>query len=239
MNTEERILERLDHLGREVAILTDSARSLRELKNDLSPRVNEAVKVLITELAQIEGDFQLEDLIMLLRSVMRSIRNLNWTLEQLKSLIDFLRTVEPLLKSTVPQAIYHLDQLEQKGLFRIFSIMFGTMQKIAETYSPEDIEQIANGLVPLVGVAKKLTAPQPLDMLCKFAEVPGGIDLSKAKPVGPFGMIFALRDPEIMQGLGVVLELTKGLSRLKDGDAATVQTASSSEPGAQGTQGGS
>jgi uncharacterized protein YjgD (DUF1641 family) len=236
MNTEERILEQLDHLGQEVAILTDSARSLQDLKNDLSPRVNEAVKVLITELAQIESDFQLEDLMMLIKSVMRSVRNLNWTLEQLKSLIDFLRTVEPLLKSTVPQAIYHLDQLEQKGLFRVISLMFGTMQKIAETYSPEDIEQIANGLVPLVGVAKKLTAPKPLDMLSKLAEVPERVDLSQAKPVGPFGMIFALRDPDIMQGLGVVLELTKGLCVLKDGDPATVQALAASEPGDKGNQ---
>ncbi len=218
MNNEQVILEQLDHLGQEIAILTDSARSLSELRDDLSPRVNEAVKILIEELAEIEADFQLEDLVSLLKNMTRNIRNLTWSLDQLKNLIDFLRTVEPLLKSAVPQAIEFLDKLEQQGVFQIFSSMLGMLEKIAETYTPEDIEQISNGLVSLVGVAKKLTVPEALNLLDKIAEVPARVDLTQAKPVGPFSMMFALGNPEVKQGMGVVLELTKGLSLLKNGD---------------------
>jgi uncharacterized protein YjgD (DUF1641 family) len=237
MNNEQQILDQLDQLGQEIAILTDSARSLRELRDDLSPRVNETVKRLITELAQIEGDFQLEDLLTLLRNLMRNIRNLTWTLEQLKSLVDFLRTVEPLLRSSVPQAIYQLDQLEQKGVFQIFSSMLGAMQKVAETYSPEDFQQIADGLVPLVGIVKQLTAPEPLHLLSKLAEVPTRVDLSRATPVGPFGMLFALRDPQMKQALGVALELTKGLASLKEEGPAEAQAATEPEADAgEGTE---
>jgi uncharacterized protein YjgD (DUF1641 family) len=229
MNNDERIVEQLDYLGRELAFLTESARSLRELRDDLTPRVNEAVKVLITELAKIESDCQLEDLLTFFTNTVRSIRNLNWSLDQLKNLIDFLRTVEPLLKSSVPQAIHHLDQLERKGVFRIFASMMGALQKVAETYSPEDIEQIAGAMVPLVGIVKKLTAPEPLDLLSKLADVPGNVDLSQARPVGPFGMIFALRNSEVKQGMGVVLELTKGLAQLKDEASSGEQAATATE----------
>jgi uncharacterized protein YjgD (DUF1641 family) len=238
MNNEQQILDQLDQLGQDIAILTDSARSLRELRDDLSPRVNETVKRLITELAQIEGDFQLEDLLTLLKNLMRNIRNLTWTLEQLKSLVDFLRTVEPLLRSSVPQAIYQLDQLEQKGVFQIFSSMMGAMQKVAETYSPEDFQQIADGLVPLVGIVKRLTAPEPLHLLTKLAEVPTRVDLSQATPVGPFGMLFALRDPQMKQALGVALELTKGLASLKEESPAEAQAVTEPEADAgEGTEG--
>jgi len=216
MNNDQAIMEQLDHLGQEIAVLTDSARSLRELRDDLSPRVNEAVKVLISELAEIEADVQFEDMALLLKNLMRNVRNLNWSVDQLKNLIDFLRTVEPLLKSAVPQAIYVLDQLEQQGVFRVLSTMLGVVQRIADTYTPEDMEQIGNGLVALVGVAKKLTAPEALSLLDKVAEVPAAVDLSQAKGVGPIGMLFALGNSEVKQGMGVVLELTKGLSRLKD-----------------------
>ena len=218
MNNEQVIMEQLDLLGQEIAILTDSARSLRELRDDLSPRVNETVKVLIEELAEIEADVQFDDLVSLLKNLMRNVKNLTWSVDQLKNLIDFLRTVEPLLKSAVPQAIYYLDQLERQGVFRIFSSMLGALEKIADTYTPEDIEQIGNGLVPLVGVAKKLTAPEALNLLDKAAEVPAKVDLSQAKAVGPFGMLFALGNSEVKQGMGVVLELTKALSQLKNGD---------------------
>ncbi len=220
MNNEQVIIEQLDHLGQEIAILTDSARSLRELRDDLSPRVNETVKVLIEELAEIEADVQFEDLVSLLKNLMRNVRNLTWSVDQLKNLIDFLQTVEPLLKSVVPQAIIYLDKLEQQGVFQVLTNMMRVLEKIAETYTPEDIEQIGNGLVPLVGVVKKLTAPEALNLLDKAAEVPARVDLSQAKAVGPFGMLFALGNSEVKQGMGVVLELTKALSLLKNGDEA-------------------
>jgi uncharacterized protein YjgD (DUF1641 family) len=220
MNNEQAIMEQLDHLGQEIAILTDSARSLQELRDDLSPRVNETVKVLIQELAEIEADVQFEDLASLLKNLMRNVKNLTWSVDQLKNLIDFVRTVEPLLKSAVPQAIMYLDQLEQQGVFQVLSHMLGVLEKIADTYTPEDIEQIGSALVDLVGVAKKLTAPQALNLLDKVAEVPARVDLSQAKEVGPFGMLFALGNREVKQGMGVVLELTKALSLLKNGDGA-------------------
>ncbi len=218
MKNEQVIMEQLEHLGQEIAILTDSARSLRELRDDLSPRVNETVKVLIQELAEIEADVQFDDLVSLLKNLMRNVKNLTWSVDQLKNLIDFLRTVEPLLKSAVPQAIFFLDQLERQGVFQVLAHMLGVLEKIAETYTPEDIEQIGNGLVPLVGVVKKLTAPEALNLLDKAAEVPARVDLSQAKAVGPFGMLFALGNSEVKQGMGVVLELTKALSQLKNGD---------------------
>ena len=220
MDNEKAIVEQLEYLGQEVAILTDSARSLRELRDDLSPRVNETVKVLIEELAEIEADVQFDDLVALLKNLMRNVRNLTWSVDQLKNLIDFIRTVEPLLKSAVPQAIFYLDQLERQGVFQVLAHMLGVLEKIADTYTPEDIEQIGNGLVPLVGVVKKLTAPEALNLLDKAAEVPARVDLSQAKAVGPFGMLFALGNSEVKQGMGVVLELTKALSALKNGDGA-------------------
>jgi uncharacterized protein YjgD (DUF1641 family) len=217
MNDESLILQQLDHMGKEISILTDSARSLQELREDISPRVNEAVTVLIKQLAEVEADCTLEDVGYLLKNVLRSVRNINWSLDQLKSLIDFLRSVEPLLKSSVPEAIYQLDQLERQGIFQLISAVFTVMRKIAQTYTPEDFEQIGDGLVRLVGVAKKLTSPNALDLLDNAAEIPAKLDLSRAKPVGVFGAAFAMRNPEVKQGMGVLLEITKGLAQLKNG----------------------
>ena len=87
-------------------------------------------------------------------------------------------------------------------------------------------------MVNLVGIAKKLTAPEPLALLSRLADVPAQVDLSQARAVGPFGMIFALRNSEVKQGMGVVLELTKGLALLKGGSPSGVQIAAPSEPGA-------
>ena len=219
MTNNQAIMERLDTLEKEIHILTDTARSLRELRDDVTPRVNETVQALIKGLVEVETDFQLEDLTFLLKKVLRNIRNMNWSIDQLKNLIDFLRTVEPLLKSTVPQAIAYLDMLEHQGVFEILASMLGVLQRIGQTYTPRDIDQIGNGLVDLVGVAKKLTAPQAVNLLHRAAEIPVTVDLSQAKDVGPFSIMFALGNNEVKQGMGVLLELTKGLALLKNGSS--------------------
>ena len=110
------------------------------------------------------------------------------------------------------------DEMYSMGLLGSAQIL--SLEKISETYTPEDIEQISDGLVNFVGVAKKLSAPEAMNLLDKMAEVPAKVDLSQAKEVGPFGMIFALGNPEVKQGMGVMLELTKGLALLKNGTPA-------------------
>jgi uncharacterized protein YjgD (DUF1641 family) len=52
-------------------------------------------------------------------------------------------------------------------------------------------------------------------LLRMVTKVPAKVDLSQAREVGLFGMLQALGDKEIRQGLGVLLELTRGLSAAK------------------------
>ncbi|MBW2201968.1 MAG: DUF1641 domain-containing protein [Deltaproteobacteria bacterium] len=215
MNHEEIILNRLERLEQEIAPVADSARSISELREELTPRVNEAVKALIVELADIEADFQLEDLLFFIKKAMRNVRNLTYSLDQLKNIIDFALIAEPLLKSTVPQIIFYMDDLERKGVFNLLSTSLEIIKKTAETYTAEDMAQIGDGLVKLLGIVKKLTTPEALELLDRAAEVPSRVDLSRAKPAGAWGMLWAMGNPEVKDGLGVLLELTKGLSALK------------------------
>jgi uncharacterized protein YjgD (DUF1641 family) len=64
----------------------------------------------------------------------------------------------------------------------------------------------------LVGVLCKLMAPEALDLLEKAADLPASADVADAKPVGLFGLMGALSDPKLKAGLGVALELTRGLA---------------------------
>jgi uncharacterized protein YjgD (DUF1641 family) len=89
------------------------------------------------------------------------------------------------------------------------------IKKTAETYTAEDMAQIGDGLVRLLGIFKKLTAPEALELLDRAAEVPSCVDLSRAKPAGAWGLLWAMGNPEVKNGLGILLELTKGLSALK------------------------
>jgi len=157
----------------------------------------------------------LEDLLFLIKKVLRNVRNLTYSIDQLKNIIDFVLIAEPLLKSTVPQMIYYMDDMEQRGVFTLLSSSMEMIKKTAETYTAEDLSQIGDGLVKLLGIFKKLTTPESLALLDKAAEVPSCVDLSRAKPAGAWGLLWAMGNPEVKNGLGILLELTKGLSVLK------------------------
>ncbi|MGD9007413.1 MAG: DUF1641 domain-containing protein [Desulfobacteraceae bacterium] len=216
MSQETELVQRMDRLEAQIAPIAESAKALGELREELTPRVNEAVAALIAELADVEADFQLEDLMYLAKNAMRNVRNLNFTLDQLKNLIDFLVIAEPVMKTTVPQVIFYLDELEQKGVFRILNLGLEVLKRIGSDYSSEQLQQIGDGMVRLVGVLHKLVAPEALDLLEKAADLPASADVAGAKPVGLFGLMGALSDPKMKAGVGVALELTKGLSELRE-----------------------
>ncbi len=215
MSKEGMILERLDRIEAQLAPLSASARSMKEFKEDMSPLVNQGVQVLIRELGTVDSSFQLEDLFELIKAVLKNTRNLTFSLNQLGSLIDLLFTIEPLLKSTVPSMIQYLDDLEQRGVFRIINAMLGVRSKMAAAYTPEDIDKIGDGLVVLFGLAKKLSHPKTREFLETLAELPAEMDLCECKPLGPIGLLSACRACEVKDGLGVIIELTKAMGKFK------------------------
>jgi uncharacterized protein YjgD (DUF1641 family) len=69
--------------------------------------------------------------------------------------------------------------------------------------------------VRLAGCLQKLTTPEALDLLDKAADIPSQLDVTDSKSVGMWGMLGALSRPEVKEGIGVALELTSSLAKLK------------------------
>ncbi len=221
MTNEELILERLDRIETQLAPLVETAGSVKELRDDLIPLSAQAFRLLINELEDIESGFQLKDLLDMFKTLMRSVKAITFSLQQMQNIVDFITTIEPLLRSSVPQMINYLDDLEQRGVLRMFTAMLDVRAKVATAYTAEDIDKIGDGAVALLGLAKKLSDPQAVAFLEKVAEMPGHVDLSQSKDVGPFGLISAASSKEVKQGLGVMMELTKAMGKLKSNGGET------------------
>jgi uncharacterized protein YjgD (DUF1641 family) len=229
MSGEDLILERLarieEKLDRVTALekrLDDVARpwdSIADLGRDLSLLMSPSVKLLTEELAEVETGFQLEDILAMLKRLLLSFRHLTYALEQLENLIDWWSDLEPMLKLAVPRLIDKLDDLEQKGIFSINRAMVNMYAKIAENYTPEDIEAIGDGFVRMHGIIRKLSQPEMIQFLEQFMNLPAQIDLAAAKPTGPVGMMFKMMNKDCRQGLGVAVEMTRALGKLQQAEA--------------------
>jgi uncharacterized protein YjgD (DUF1641 family) len=230
MTNEELILEKLariearldgvDRVEQQLQHYAGPWENLTDLGRDLSFLTEPAVKRLTEELADVETGFQLEDFFALLKRVLPSLKYLSWSLEQLENFIDWWRDMEPLLKLGVPRLIDYLDDLEQKGIFRINAAVLEMYAKIATHYDAEDIAAMGDGFVMMHGMVKKLSNPDLIRFLEKLTDLPTEVHLDEVQPVGPMGLMWRLRSREGREGLGVLLELTRALGKMKNGAAA-------------------
>ncbi len=215
MTNEELILQRLDRIEEKIDPILKSRSAMEELKEDMIPLSNNAVKLLMDELQEIESGFTLEDLTYLAKMTARSIQNFIWALKMMNNMIEFAGDIEPLLKSAVPQIIEHLDGLEQRGVFRIIKATLDVRAKVADVYSPEDVDKIGDGAVALLELFKSFSDPKALVMMKRLAALPGQVDLEKARKAGPLRLAAATFNGEFREGMGVMLEFAKAMSKLK------------------------
>ena len=227
MSTDEQILERLTRIEEkleqfsscadQLKVFTDVFENLHDLGRDASLLTYPAVKILTEELGEVETGFQLEDISILLKRFLLSLRHIAWGLEQLENIVDWWQDMEPIMKIAVPHIIDVMEDLDQKGIFKGYQAMLQGYAKIAQTYGPEDIDLIAEGIVRMHGVAKKFSDPRFINFVEKFMDVPSEVQLEEAKPAGPLGLMWRMRSRECQKGLGVLVELTKALGKITNG----------------------
>jgi len=216
MTNEELILEKLERLENQIQPMVKTSEKIGELKDDLTPLSMQATGLFIEQLQEIEAGFQLEDFLTLMKETARNTNNFLFALKQMASIIEFVKDLEPLMKSAVPQIIDTLDSLEQSGFFRILKATKVDLRtKVAAAYDPDDIDVMSDGLVATLGLLKSLSDPKAVALLEKLSQIPGKVDLDDAKSIGPLGLISAGFNPEIGQGLGVLMELTKAMGKIK------------------------
>jgi uncharacterized protein YjgD (DUF1641 family) len=215
MQNGEQILEKISGLEEKLQPIIDANSRMQELKADLTPLGNRAMSIVINELLEVEAGFDLDDLFDMLKQLMRSTKNITYVMKQLDNILEFWKDMEPLMHSAVPQLINHLDELEKRGVFRMLKATLDIRAKMATVYDPDDVEQIGDGMVVLLGLAKKLADPKAADFINRVLEVPGNIDLDNVKPVGVGGLMSAGFNKDIKNGLGVMMELTKALGKIK------------------------
>jgi len=216
MTNEELILKKLEDLEAKINPIVKSWETLMELKEDLMPLQNQAIQLIIRELQEVEAGFQLEDVFLLIKQAMRSMRNFVLVMKTMDNIVEFVTDMEPLLKLAVPKIIESLDEMERQGVFRILKATLDFRSKIAAQYDADDIEKIGDGVVVMLGLVKKLADPKALAFLEKAAALPSNVDLSKSREISPMGLISAGFNSEIKQGLGVLMELTKAMGKMKD-----------------------
>jgi hypothetical protein len=178
--------KKIDQLTTQVEILTDHAeiehrrrRDLDELKADLIPIGNQLVQLAINELAEIGTEFELEDLIYLLKRVLRNTQLILTMMDRFEALMGIADEMELLGKQVFSTAVETLDRLEREGFFTFARESWGVLEKIVAEVDPADIRSIGedSGSPSTIALLKELNQPEVrkgMSRLLQIVKVLGG-----------------------------------------------------------------
>ena len=216
----DRLAENVQQLGEQVAFLTAKARNdsrrqeeWDDLRTDLTPVLNDLYGVAVEQLVEIQSEVQLEDLMALIKRLMRSSRSLTALLDQLESANDLLQDVSPLTKDMFTQTVNLMSELENKGYFGFMRQGQYVVDQIVTSFSEEDVRLLGDNIVLILNTMKALTQPEMMTMVNNLTQ---GFQAAEAEvdqlPTSMLGLLGQMRDPDVRRGLALTMNMLKRVS---------------------------
>ncbi len=208
----ELLHKKIDFLTEQVMETRRRQQELDELKKDLTPVITDLMNTTVEELDQIAPYFTYEDLIYLLKKLLRNTRQLTAVFQQLESATDFVKDATPLSKEVFDAVLEKMDDLEQRGYFNFFRAAFGIIDNIVAHYSEEDIRHLGENVTTILDTVKQMTQPEIMQSVQNAMAVYQDIDIVQPDKVSIFSLVKQLFDPEVQKSLSVGLAILKKVS---------------------------
>lgn len=185
-NELAQINQKLDYLTAQFEAQRAGQESMKELMDDAVPVVNHVIKLSIDELAEVGNDFELRDLLFLVKRVLRDTRMLVGLLDQLESVAELADEGQKMGKRIFHQLTMELDRLEREGYFGMARAGIKVADRLVHDHKPEDVEALGSR------VADALKSEPP-------------------ENVSLFALLKAMGDPQVRRGLYRSLNLLKAI----------------------------
>jgi uncharacterized protein YjgD (DUF1641 family) len=199
-----------------------------ELRSDLSPIAAEAMTLASNELESIQEFVQPEDMLRLLRRILRNTKNIEDGMARYESLMDFLDDAGSLTTEAFVKMMNTLESFEQRGYFEFANAGLGIVDQIVTAYSKEDVEALGENVVQMLDIVKNLTQPEMLAVATRMLDAvqrqQAAAELEPAEPPGLFALAGQMRDPEVRRGLARALNTFKVVSASETETAASTLT---------------
>ncbi len=236
MTNEEKILARLDELTIEVREAKKAIRPYVELKKEMEPLVNDMVISTIGKMSGLDRRFDVEDVAEMLGQTLIASKNISEAMQSLNKVMDFKRDFEPLSKDIFKELIEQLQSSLQgfepenlQELIKQFIVNMGNMADGLKLIGAlVDLKNDAGGLSKQAfnDVVERLESLKQRGLFTTFETFLGiveragtkvtEINFDEVEPIrGVFGMLGAMKRPEVQEGLGILVELATVAAAVK------------------------
>ena len=205
------LLEKLDFLVQQAEAQRRSREEMNELKRDLLPIGNQLIKLTIDELAEIGSEFQAEDLLYLVKRLLRDTHLLTQMLDQLEAAAGLLDETNRIGKQVFNQSVAALDQMERQGYFTFARGSWRVFERVVQSFSEKDLDALGEHIEIVLSLVKRLTQPEFLTL----AE--NTLNAIQAEPSGDenvslWALVRELSDPQVRKGMMRMLNVIKAVA---------------------------
>jgi uncharacterized protein YjgD (DUF1641 family) len=206
------IHEKLDYLTEQIEAQRRQRQALDELKHDLIPIANHMIKLTIDELEEIGTDFELEDLLFLLKRVLRDTRMWVSLLDRLESGMDLVDEATLLGKQVFQNTVETLDRMEHDGYFAFARGSWYLLERIVHEFSEEDLRVLGDNIVTILNIVRSMTQPEVLTLASNALDSLQVEAPENGKAPSTFALARQLSDPKVRLGLARMINLVKALA---------------------------
>ncbi|MEA3441443.1 MAG: DUF1641 domain-containing protein [Chloroflexota bacterium] len=185
---------------------------LEELQRDMIPIANHMIKLSIEELAEIGTEFQLEDLLFLLKRMLRNTELVLSLMDRIESLYGLSEELNLLGKPMFNQMVERLDQMERDGYFDFARAGWDVTQRIVDEFSEEDVHALGDNIVTIMHTIRKMTQPEIMAIADNAIDAISGESQDVPDSVSTWALLRELSDPQVRRGLMRMLGMVKVLA---------------------------
>ncbi len=208
----QEIHQKLDFITGQMQEYQRKQREMQELKDELVLIGKDAFQTAVTELEEISPHFDANDLVYLLKKLLRNTRNFTQLMDQLENVTDFMNDVKPLGKQMFTELLETLNTLDRKGYFEFLKEAAKIVDTVVTSFSVEDVRLLRENIASILLTVKNVTQPQMLSTMNNAVGFYQKMDIAVQEKVSYREIFRELKDPEVKRGLVFMLEFVKNMA---------------------------
>jgi uncharacterized protein YjgD (DUF1641 family) len=207
------LIQKIDALTAQVAYLAEQARmaeqereSRSELLDTMIPISRDAMRLASEQISEVEEYLDPEDLIRLLKKLIRHAPAFETALDQLDSASDLVEVLGPIAKEGMGKATQVMDDLDRKGYVAFARGGMRMADNVVSSFTEEDVNRLGDNIVLILNTVKDMTQPEIMTfvrntLLVAEKEIEKPVDISYR------ALFNQIRDPAVRRGLALTMRV--------------------------------
>lgn len=216
----EELNRKIDALTTQVAYLTEQARdaeqarretelarhSNEELLETAIPIARGAIDLAMPHLEEVQEYLDPEDLIRLLKKVIRHAPQMEMLLDQVDGVTDLLDVMGPITKEGMNKATAVMEDLDRKGYIAFGKGGLRMLDNIVCNFTEDDVNRLGDNIVLILNTVKDMTQPEIMNFLRNTLLV-AETEVQKPVDTSLGSLLKQMNDPAVRRGLALTLRV--------------------------------